>query len=593
MRKKICLNMIIFLFMLLIVSSEVTAPPEPHNVKGRVFHLDSITGVQNEIPVQIKNINTSQETLTYVYAPNIPSLKGAYSATINASDNDLINVTSWNSTYYGHSTAYILPTTTEVDVVLNNLRPSETKATITSPENNSIFNISRITEITAEIEIKGGQNGINCYAMLNISNKNILDISEGESYLHYLGNANIGSILTTEWEVIGINEGVTNISLSSYCDSDGINFDKQDSDYVYDVTLADEIAPIINLTYPEQQDNLSYSQNPISFIYNVTDDSGISNCSLIINESSVKTNYTVEKGISQYFYETLDIGDYAWKVECYDNSTSKIKGSSNTYNFSVLPNLNPIISNLQTDDNIDLNHGSVKLVYCNFTVSDNDGVDDIEEINVTLYHNSVSPENEDDNNNHYTNNSCVIANSAEKSQDYVCSFSMYYYSNPGQWKCNITVNDKSKADDTAETTLNVNELTALYISESVIDYGELKAENVSEDDVNLTITNYGNKDINISLEGYAISEQDGLGMICEQSNISVEYQRYSTQFNQDYNEMVGLTSAAQQIEGFTIPQKTNDLVYEDDQTRVYWKIKIPAGARGNCTGRIKIIAIPN
>jgi hypothetical protein len=82
-------------------------------------------------------------------------------------------------------------------------------------------------------------------------------------------------------------------------------------------------------------------------------------------------------------------------------------------------------------------------------------------------------------------------------------------------------------------------------------------------------------------------------MNCEQNNISVEYERYSTQFNQDYYDMIELKTTTEQIEGFTIPQRTNDNNYEDDRTKIYWKIKIPAGAKGNCTGKIRIIAIPD
>jgi len=105
---KNCFLIFVSIITLALISGIVSAPPAPHNVKGRVFNSDGITGVENGIPVLIYDVNNSNSVKTEVYAPPIPSLKGAYSASINSSDNDLINVTSWNSTHYGHSSAYLL-----------------------------------------------------------------------------------------------------------------------------------------------------------------------------------------------------------------------------------------------------------------------------------------------------------------------------------------------------------------------------------------------------------------------------------------------------------------------------------------------------
>ena len=590
MRNYFCL-LVFAVFCLSLISPIVNAPPPvPHNVRGRVFNSDGTTGVENGIPVRINDTNNSNTVLTHVYAP--PSLKGLYSTTINGSDNDLINVTAWNGTHYGWNTSYLAPTTTDINVIINTTRPSETNVTITIPTNNSLFNISGINNITAQIKNIGGQTGTNCYAVLSISNESVFNIS-GDTYSHSLNNINMGSSITTSWNISGLDEGNTNITINAYCDSDGINLDNANYDSVRNITLQDITAPVINLTYPANNSNVSYLQNPISFTYNVTDESEIINCSLILNNKLNQTNHTIEKGIIQYFHLTLNPGSYNWSIECTDNSSSKIKGSSLTYNFTVLSNTAPIISNLNIDNPIDLNAGSVKIIYCNFTVTDNDNVSDIKSINSTLYHNSVNSNSKDDNNDHYTNNSCEITGSSEFNQDYSCSFSMLYYSNLGTWSCNATAYDNSNASGSLKTDTNVNELIALDVAQSVIDYGNLQVGNISQEDSNLTITNLGNRGINITLEGYGITEGDGLAMDCLQNNIPVGYEKYSVNFQENYINMINLTTTAQQIGNFTLPQRTDDEEYKEDRNNTYWKIKIPYGVKGSCNGSIKLIAIPN
>src|SRR3989338_8520181 len=87
---------LIFMFNLLKIA---TAPPEPHNIEGYVFHSDGTTGVDNGIPVKINDSISGDVVLTYTDAPDVPFLKGFYGTTINGSDEDVIIVTAWNSTY--------------------------------------------------------------------------------------------------------------------------------------------------------------------------------------------------------------------------------------------------------------------------------------------------------------------------------------------------------------------------------------------------------------------------------------------------------------------------------------------------------------
>ncbi|MFH1641752.1 MAG: CARDB domain-containing protein [Nanoarchaeota archaeon] len=110
-----------------------------------------------------------------------------------------------------------------------------------------------------------------------------------------------------------------------------------EGDISFETTIfdaSDQTGPVINLEYPKEgADGLP---NVINFEYNATDAvSNISNCSIYINLILVKTNLTVKEGISQYFNLTLENGTYDYRIDCYDNSSSKNLGQSAKYDFIV------------------------------------------------------------------------------------------------------------------------------------------------------------------------------------------------------------------------------------------------------------------
>jgi len=323
---KNCFLIFVSIITLALISGIVSAPPAPHNVKGRVFNSDGITGVENGIPVLIYDVNNSNSVKTEVYAPPIPSLKGAYSASINSSDNDLINVTSWNSTHYGHSSAYLLPTTTEVNVTLNITRPSETNVTITEPVNESVKEISAVFNVTATITAIGGQSATDCYAETSFSDSNVMQLYNGNS-VQSLGDINLGSSKTATWNVTGIKEGSSNITVNAYCDSDGINFEGLDTHIVYNININDTTPPsIINLI----PINNSWSkQENVTFYFNASDESGIESCGIYVDDVLKKTdNIFKSDELSHFNLTEIGQGNHSWYVPCYDNSSNQNMGNS-------------------------------------------------------------------------------------------------------------------------------------------------------------------------------------------------------------------------------------------------------------------------
>ena len=364
---KNCLLVFISIITFILISNIVSAPPpSPHNVKGRVFNSDGTTGVENGIPVRINDTNNSNTVLTYVYAP--PSLKGIYSATIYGSDNDLITVTAWNSTHYGYSTAYLLPTTTNIDIVLNITKPSETNVTITDPANNSVKEIITIFNVTAKIAIIGGQSGTNCYAKINLSNENSLSLYNDNYYIHSLGNIALGLYKTTTWNVTGIKEGLSNISVNAYCDSDGINFDNVSTYTVYDITINDTTLPNITLISPSN--NSWTNDENLTFYFNATDESIIKSCGIYVDYILKSTDDIFESGsLSEFNLTDLGQGNHSWFVSCYDNSTNLNLGNS-SISFINIDLTNPLVTSISPQNESTVSNNTIIFKY---NVTDNYG----------------------------------------------------------------------------------------------------------------------------------------------------------------------------------------------------------------------------
>ena len=85
----------------------------------------------------------------------------------------------------------------------------------------------------------------------------------------------------------------------------------------YTITL-DTTAPIVTLISPS--DGYSTTETSMTFSYNVTDSSGIANCSLILNGLLNQTNTSITKNTEQNFIKTLAVGNYNWSINCTDEA---------------------------------------------------------------------------------------------------------------------------------------------------------------------------------------------------------------------------------------------------------------------------------
>ena len=237
-------------------------------------------------------------------------------------------------------------------------------------------------------------------------------------------------------------------------------------------------------------------------------------------------------------------------------------------------------------DPLYLEEGIARFVTCNATVDDVGGAFDLAKVNATLYKKNASHDGAaNDNNAHYTNTSCINISTVGNSKTFVCGFGIWYYANSGNWSCNVTVMDQSNTTAVAHINTSVASLYAISTS-SMLTFTALEPGATSSQDSNLSIVNYGNQPINVSLRGYGSFEGDGNAMICTTINITLLQQRYNVFPGLAFDNLKVTPSSASTIQNFTLPQRTDDTSFKNDRNTTYWKLRAPSGARGSCNGTL-------
>ncbi|HIH23978.1 TPA: hypothetical protein HA251_02995 [Candidatus Woesearchaeota archaeon] len=253
------------------------------------------------------------------------------------------------------------------------------------------------------------------------------------------------------------------------------------------------------------------------------------------------------------------------------------------------------ISPVDAPNNITLNAGSTRLVYCNATLRDWNGGGTVV-ANATFFHNaSVNSTAADDNNTHYANSTCANISAPYGTNGELinvsCSFPVLYYANVGFWRCNVTVTDNYNYNESvvnsSRSNFNSTHINAIYALNvtPLIDYGNLSVGDTS-DPQEANVTNLGNTNINISVRGFTNTSylSNGLGMVCDVGNISIASQKYNAIGGTNPATYTNLSHTSAQVSGLTIAQQTNDSQQVVNAT--YWLLYVPPNPFGRCNGTI-------
>ena len=254
--------------------------------------------------------------------------------------------------------------------------------------------------------------------------------------------------------------------------------------------------------------------------------------------------------------------------------------------------------------NIDLNENTTKTVYVHGAYSDANGCSDVATSGSLTLRFFLTPSGstctQNDTNCYTTgstgytcNYSTVPGDSCSGGSDttanYECSVPLQYFAvptdngSPNQftdWRGLITAVDGSNATGTLYYGVEVNTLRALDVTAS-INYGSLSVGATSGTDVPSTITNTGNDD---DLD----VEISGTSMACTAGTIAVGNQKYSLTASEAYGSMIALS-------GTPVTQQTNipaaTVVATPSTDDVYWKLQVPNGVSGSCSGTTTFSAV--
>jgi hypothetical protein len=267
-------------------------------------------------------------------------------------------------------------------------------------------------------------------------------------------------------------------------------------------------------------------------------------------------------------------------------------GKSQTYNETYvvnttvnITNSNPQVYDVVLPADINLVAYGLQQVMCNLSTYDFNN--DTLVVNATLFQANETIEGPIDQNFRYINYSCTPLTVQDFSMNWSCVFDVQYFANNGTYYCNATAIDPKNASSNNQSGASyINSLVAIKL-EPVLDYGQLEVGQISND-TQANITNAGNRHANISVKGWGAAEGDGLSFDCDYGSIPVGDEKYSIVSETAYSSMTSLSDVSVNITGFTVPQRIDESLESINST--YWKVYIPVGAGGLCTGKILFTA---
>jgi hypothetical protein len=226
----------------------------------------------------------------------------------------------------------------------------------------------------------------------------------------------------------------------------------------------------------------------------------------------------------------------------------------------------PVVGNVYvTPSPVDLSSCGNVTFWCNATVTDANGYNDVQTVNATFWAeletNEGSPNN---NSNHYTNSSCNLNGGSGSTVQANCSFTLRYYAIPADWTCAVYATDTASLIGSNSSNVTINSLISLD-AENEINFGSLSPGTTSPSDINNTVTNCGNVAIDLNLSGTNLTN-----FSATVTNITVDYVHYYLTYGQTYASMTALSGTSNHT-NFNLAKRVNGAMTK----KTHWKIGIP------------------
>ena len=252
----------------------------------------------------------------------------------------------------------------------------------------------------------------------------------------------------------------------------------------------------------------------------------------------------------------------------------------------------PTVGTVSGTDPIALSAGNNVTIWCNSTITDTDGYANVSGANATLWDPAATTEGgSDDFNNHYTNSSCVLSGGVDNDTNAACSFQMHYSANAVDWTCKIIATDGEGTGSNNVATMTVNTLKAIGVT-TPMTFPEqaLGSTTTNGNEQNIVVSNLGNVEVDISLDGYGSSNSDGKSMSCSHGTIVLANLKYNTSSVQSFSNMTELTDDPVTLTDFNLAAESTDGVASTKS--VFWKIQIPdTSVGGSCSGHVIVVGV--
>jgi hypothetical protein len=416
------------------------------------------------------------------------------------------------------------------------------------------------------------------------------------AYAMTLYNSTVGySTGTASKTISSLNDGTTNFQVHCHDTSGNIGTSTTTS------LTVDSTPPTVTFVSPTPPNSATFNNRTITINATATDTANsISSCTLEFGGANESMNL-IGSGTSVVCTKTkvsATDGAFTYKVFADDSLGNTGVSESRTITFSTaLVVFNVSIEDDVTTplDQIDLVANGTRTIYGTATVNSGVGISDFNGNTPTSrfrYTADTGVECSNNYNNCYVNSSCVYTDVInDTTQRLECTFTLQYnaVSSTGLgWKFNVTAKDTSDRMTSGTDTTDINKLLAIEIPTS-IDFGAMTPGTTSGEN-NLTVTNYGNVQLDMLM--------NGTDMGCSiAGTIPVGSLHYNcTDYGQEYDKMTALTTT---LSDSTVPCSGFNLGKSTDITGtliapskpVPWRLNVPTGTRGTCSGTILFVAI--
>jgi hypothetical protein len=528
-----------------------------------------------------------------------------------------------NCTLYTNVTGSWAPNLTGTAVI----NDSVNNITVTMPDGNFLWNIrcwDNITpylddwydyNFTVHIDTTGPNtsidyppNSTNISTDTYLLNASVIDLTGADTvtFLYrqnasaawsYACNDSRGPVYECTWDLTSLPDG-KNYQIRAYANDTFGTIGNNDTHI--NITV-DRTGPNTSLWRPANNTVIDVRSNGYTYMLNATVNDSLSTIDVVtfmyrVNNTDTwklacqDTNHAVPYNCS-WNLTTLN-NSFDYQVLAYANDSLGNIGPNDTHiNITIFAKFINISYMIIDDSNqIDLQAGTTKSVYCNITVSDPADYTYIQGVNATFYSITNRSNSTDNNRTHYSNSSCTFLTGGGQSADYQCIFNVWHFAINGTWNCTGYAWD-SYSNITLNNITTVNQLFALNVTTSIINYTALQPNETSPN-VTVNISNVGNMPMNISVYGFGgdnATTGAGLSMICEINNISLSFEKYSVNSSRNYTLKNSLTPTQQDL-GLTMPAKTNASDVRFNST--YWQFMVPPEAHsfGQCNGSVVFVA---